>query len=71
MKKSKRLGFAFVGFVDGKPDLDALRPKGGVSTDGYCVLYRLQREGRRYYQDVRRVEIWEAPSSLPTSGEKS
>lgn len=57
----------WVGFTDGKPDLDALRPEGGISTDGYAVLYRTRKEARRYYQDVRKMTLRPFPRKGPSA----
>ena len=44
---------AWAGFIDGRPDIEVE----GAADDRYAKLYRLRREARKFYQDVRRVEI--------------
>lgn len=46
---------AWAGFIDGHPDIEVE----GATEDRYAKLYRLRREARKFYQDVRRVEIRE------------
>lgn len=49
---------AWCGFTTNEPDLDSLK-RLEASRDGYGTLYATKAEARRYYQDVRRVEIRE------------
>ena len=46
----------WIGFINGKPDIE---PEPRVMHDGYGRLYKTRAEGRKYYQDVRRVKIIE------------
>lgn len=55
--KTRRVWTAWVGFINGYPDIEVK----GAADDRYAKLYRLRKEARKFYQDVRRVEIRDVP----------